>query len=108
MPSNLDENRACENTSLPSCWARGLGIPRLSALLGVSTTGDRRFVLRVRESLTPRANKNVALTVRFFVTKCSAPIVPISLREVCKFGSAVNMDGRIEGRAVTALPPRAD
>ena len=42
-----------------------------------------RFALRVRESLTPRANKNVALAVKLLVSNRSTPALAISLREVC-------------------------
>src|SRR5438105_13468499 len=108
MLSNCDESRGGGNTSLPSCWGNGFGIPRATALPGVRTTGGRRFILWVRDSLTPRANKNVALAVRFLVIKRSAPAVAISLREVCKFGSAVEIDGRMNGMGRAAAPPSWD
>src|SRR5947207_13591604 len=108
MLSNCDESRAGGKTSRPSCCGKGFGIPRLTGLPRVSNTGEGTFTLRVRETLTPRANKNVALAVRFLVIKCSAPAVAISLSAVCKFGSAVKIDGRIEGTGVVALPPSSD
>src|SRR5216684_7494120 len=108
MLSNWDESRAGGNTSVPSCCGKGLGIPKLAALSDVSRIGGGRFTLRVRESLTPRANKNVALAVRLLVSSRSTPALAIALREVCKFGSAVKIDGRIEGMGTTELPPSSD
>src|SRR4030081_2769237 len=105
MSLNWGRRRAGENIILPICWGNGLGIPRLDALTGVNTTGGSRFTLRVRESFTPRANKNVALKVRLFVIKRSAPAVAISLYEVRRFGSAVKTDGRIDELGVGVAPP---
>src|SRR5215472_16359453 len=108
MSANCDEIRAGENTNLPSCCGNGFGIPRLAALVGVSTSGGRRFTLRVRESLRPCANKNVTLAVRFFVIKRSTPTLAISLLEVARFGSAVKIEGCIEGMGADELPPSWD
>src|SRR4029077_20303541 len=108
MLANWDESRAGGNTSIPSCCGKGLGIPRLAAFSGVSRTGGGRVTLRGRKSLTPRANKNVALAVRLLVSSRSTPALVIALREVCKFGSAVKIDGRIEGTGTTKNSPRYD
>src|SRR6516165_6548328 len=108
MSANCGESRAGENTGLPSCCGKGLGMPRLAALSGVSRTGGGRLTFTVRESLTPRANKKVALAVRLGLSRCSTPALAISLREVCKYGSAVKIDGRIEAMGVAELPPSSD
>src|SRR5215467_13666041 len=105
MSANCDEIRAGENTNLPSCCGNGFGIPRLTALAGVSTSGGRRFTLRVRESLRPLAKRNVALAVRFFVSRRSTPALAIALLEVSRFGSAVKMEGLIDGMGARAPPP---
>src|SRR5579859_2669137 len=108
MSANCVESRDGENTNIPSCCGKGSGMPRLGAFVGVSTSGGRRFALRVRESLRPRANKNVALAVRFLVSRCSTPALAISLLEVPRFGSAVKVDGWIEGIGVGEPPPRRE
>src|SRR5215467_15201410 len=108
MSAKSDDSRDGENTSIPSCCGNGLGIPRLAALLGVSNSGGGRFTLRVRESLMPRANKKVALAVRFLPRRCSTPALAIALLEVVSAGSALKIDGRIEGLGAVELPPSSD
>src|SRR5215472_15347072 len=104
MSANCAESRDGGNTSIPSCWGNGLGIPRLEALVSVSSCGGGRFTLRVRESRRPRAHRNVALPVRFFVSRRSTPALAIALLEVDRLGSAVKIDGRAE-MAVADAPP---
>src|SRR5215469_16617723 len=108
MSANCGEIRDAENTSSPSCCGNGWGIPRLVALLGVSNSGGGRFTLRVRESLIPRANKKVALAVRFLPRRCSTPALAIALLEVVSAGSALKIDGRIDGLGAVELPPSSD
>src|SRR5215469_3152099 len=108
MSANCGESRVKENADIPSCCGYGFGIPRLAALLGVRTSGDGRFTLRVRESLIPRTNKNVALAMRFFVRRRSTPTLVVALLEVARFGSAVKMDGWIDGIGARALPLSSD
>ena len=64
--------------------------------------------MRVRDKFAPRANTKVALAVKLFVSRRSTLALAMALREVCRFGSAVKMEGRIEGKAVGELPPSID
>src|SRR6516225_2643270 len=105
MSANCGESLSGEKTIRPSCCGKGSGIPRLVAFCGVSSKGGGRLTFTVRESLTPRANKKVAEAVRFRVSSLSAPTLAIALREVCRCGSEVKIDGRIKGIEAVALPP---
>src|SRR5215471_12270227 len=108
MSENCGQSRDGANTSIPNCCGNGLGIPRLAALVAVSNSGGGRLILRVRESLEPRANKNVALAVRFLVSRRSTPALAISLLEVPSFGSLAKIEGRIAEMGAAELPPRCE
>src|SRR5215467_13245918 len=108
MSEICGENRGGENTNIPNCCANGLGIPSLASLVSVSTSGGSRFTSRVRESLEPRANKNVALAVRFLVSRRPTPALAISLLDVPSFGALIKIDGRIAEKGAAELPPSCE